>query len=110
MSRAIKIDVEKQDVYYIDRPIGLDAIYEAIGNNCSMMEVATYLGSNAIYVDEEIMYRESDIRGGWAFPDFAQVIMNNGIIVGTTLDGEDADCTVTVEEIKAKIKFYRVAI
>lgn len=110
MSRAIKIDLEKQDVYYIDRPIGLDAIYEAIGNGCSMMEVATYVGRDAIYVDEEILYRESDIRGGWAFPDFAQVIMNNGIIVGSTDDGEDADCTVTVDEIKSIIKFYRVAI
>jgi len=110
MSRAIKIDVEKQDVYYIERPEGLSAIYESIGNNCSMIEVVTYLGRDAIYVDEEILYRELDIRGGWAFPDFAQVILNNGLIVGSTDDGEDADCTVTVEEIKSIIKFYRVAI
>jgi hypothetical protein len=59
MLNAIKIDVERQEVYSIEVEKSLNGYYNAIGNDCSLIEVATYLPSkksrfgDVVYVDEE---------------------------------------------------------
>jgi len=40
MKKAIKIDVALQQVYEVEIADGLQAIYDAIGNGCSLMERA----------------------------------------------------------------------
>ena len=104
--RAIKIDVEQKDCYYIDLPKGIKNIYDAIGNGCNLIECATYVGTNAFYVDEEICFRPSDVKGGWALPDSPQVYTNNAVIVGTTMDGEDDHVQLDLNYLKAIITFY----
>jgi hypothetical protein len=104
--RAIKIDVEQKDCYYIDLPKGLQNIYDAIGNGCNLIECATYVGTNAFYVDEEICFRPSDVKGGWALPNSPQVYVNNSVIVGTTDEGEDDHVQLDLNYLKAIITFY----
>ena len=65
--RAIKIDIEKQEIYEFEFEGGLDAIYSAIGNNCTTFECPIDFASsknmaNSLYCDGEINFRLEDVK------------------------------------------------
>jgi hypothetical protein len=65
--KVVKIDVEKQSIYEIEIENTLQAKYDAIGNDCRLIEIGTYLGHNnplaehkdVMYVDEESLLKWS---------------------------------------------------
>lgn len=109
--KAIKIDAEKGQVYEVEVAKGLQPIYDAIGNNCSLIECPiAFENGDGIFVDEEITYRVDDIVGAWSMEgyDFGRPILNNGLICGSDQEGERVDCESDLEEIRSKVKFFKV--
>lgn len=110
MLNAIKIDVERQEVYSIEVEKSLNGYYNAIGNDCSLIEVATYLPSkksrfgDVVYVDEEGLMKKPM---GY-FTLFGRTYVNNAIILGSeeTDDGvESTHTSYSVEEIQGLVGF-----
>ena len=107
--KAIKIDVEKQTVSFIEIGTGIDAINEAIGNGCTMLtSVIDYPNGDYMYCDDEALLRTSDIKGGFMYPDWNYPIVSNAIILGTDEYGESVDCKSRLEEIKDDIEFISI--
>jgi len=109
--RAIKIDVESRSIYEIELKKGLQPIYDAIGNNCTMFEAPVrFLNGDALFCDEEIRFRPDDVKGGFCIIGYQndQHIINNGIIIGSDSEGESCDSDSTLEYLQERVKFYRV--
>lgn len=108
--KAVKIDVEKQEIYEFEFEGGLDAIYSAIGNNCTTFECPIDFASaknyaNSLYCDEEINYRLEDVKGAFKMEGWTYPIINNSIIVGTNKDREDCDHDINIESLKSEIEW-----
>jgi hypothetical protein len=106
--KAIKIDVEKQEVSIIEIEKGLQAIYDAIGNDCTCMTGVLGYNGDYMYADDESLLRPSTIKGGFIYPDWNYPVVSNAIILGTDEDGESTDCKSTLEEIKSDLRFIPV--
>ena len=117
MKKAIKIDVALQQVYEVEIADGLQAIYDAIGNGCSLMERAGCMPNknpkslgDDLYVDEEGFVRgEQYIVGGFQLnmPNCnPSVLANNGLILGANADGESIDHNCDIDQIRANIKWF----
>jgi hypothetical protein len=108
--RAIKIDVESRSIYEIELEKGLQPIYDAIGNNCTMFEAPIrFLNGDALFCDEEINFRPDDVKGGFSIEGhlFGQPILNNAIIIGSDEEGESCDSDSTIEYLSERVRFYR---
>jgi hypothetical protein len=104
--RAIKIDVVKQEVYYIDLKKDYRDIYEQIGNGCTTFCVPVSFDNNdSLFADDESLLRENDIVGGFYFMEWNTPIVGNAIIVGCDEEGESVDCLSELEEIKIQTRF-----
>lgn len=109
--RAIKIDVESKSVYEIEIQDGLQNIYDAIGNNCSLIEAPIRFNeSDALLCDEEITFRLDDMKGAFIIEDHLLIspIINNAIIMGCDEEGESADCIISLEYIQERTHFLSI--
>jgi len=116
MIKAIKIDVEKQDVYYVTlnkdkENTYLSDIWDNLLAPCFTVacdikvETAKSLKYDTLYVDDEGLIKE-DFIGAFTFEDYPyQELYGHGLIVGLDDNGESVDCASTIEEIKAKVNF-----
>jgi hypothetical protein len=68
------------------------------------VEIALTVGNNVIYVDEEGLYKG---YGMWfKYGEYPQPFTGNGIVIGYDPDtGDEVDVSLTVEQVKAKVKF-----
>ena len=133
--KAIKIDVERQEVYEIEIENTLQGKYDAIGNDCELIEVGGYFPRmtepfsrprDVMYVDEEIaaklgfeFARILDIGVfKYAVPPYsqnaevlnnlvAQQCIGNAIIVGTDQEGNTISHHQTIESVKQRILGFR---
>lgn len=129
--KAIKIDVEKQSIYEIEIDNTLQAKYDAIGNDCRLIEVGAYFKhtnilrdfKDVMYVDEESLLkndtREKAFKTGifkLAMPpsnigeeyvgDRRSVIytfVGNAIIVGTSNDGDTESHNVSLRDVHERV-------
>lgn len=109
--KAILINPKEETISVVEHKGGIDSIYKLVG--CRTFEaVYPFQNNDIIYVDEEGLLKDSNYSfnikcsEGISYP-----LMGNGLIVGSTEDGEDADCSSTVEELKNIITFKgKVAI
>jgi hypothetical protein len=107
--KAIKIDVEKQEVSIIEIEKGLRAIYDAIGNGCNCITAPiSYENDDTMYCDDEALLNPENIKGGFMYPNWSYPIVSNALIMGTDEDGESTDCQSTLEEIKKGIRFISI--
>lgn len=102
--KAIKIDVEKRDIYQIELEEGLQPIYDAIGNGCECFSVPLTMFGDGFFCDEEILFRPDDVKGAFNVDGFGQLI-NNCIIIGSDEEGNDKDCVLEVEDVKKIVRF-----
>lgn len=103
--KAIKIDVEKRDVYNIEMGKDYREIYKVIGNNCTMFAVpVTFENMDSLFCDDESLLR-NDIKGGFMMPGWVTPIIGNAVIIGTDDEGESVDCLSDLDEIKSKVVF-----
>jgi hypothetical protein len=108
MLKAIKIDSERQELSVVNVPNGLESIYKLIG--CSMIESATYIGNDCVYVDEEGIFNNRgmiafafEVKGGH------QPFLGNGLVVGTDAEGNTISPEITIEQLRPMISFRRIA-
>ena len=101
--KAILIDSVNRKIEEVEVEAGLEDIYKHIGNDCSMFEVATYLGTDCIYVDEEGLLK--DIVSVFEVNGAHQPFVGNGLVVGSTSEGDSTTPIITVDEIKKLVSF-----
>ena len=105
--KAIKIDVEKQDVYPIEIGGELSDYYKAIGNNCELFCVpVVFPNRDGLYMDDEIILRRGDIKGGFRLRSYpGQTFVNNAILVGADEEGDSKDCETSLLDMKLDVSF-----
>ena len=106
--RAIKINVENQTVTVIDIENTLDAIYEAIGNECTTFtSPISYANGDTMYCDDESLLRPETIQGAFMYPDWNYPIVSNAIIIGTDDMGNSVDAVSSPRDIEYGNRFIR---
>ena len=107
--KAIKIDVQKEDVYEMEIGCDYKELYPAIGNNCTMFTCPfEYPNGDGLFCDDEILLRQEDMVGAFKYPDWDVPIVNNAVILGVDDEGDSVDVKSTVEEIKKDLKFINI--
>jgi len=133
--KAIKIDVEKQLVYEIEIENNLQAKYDAIGNDCRLIEIGARFRHNnplrnfddVMYIDEEILLK-CDSRDAIEEIGIFKLLLSsryidknvdrldrvihtfvgNAIIVGTSNDGDTESANISINDVRNKLLgFYR---
>lgn len=105
--RAIKIDVQKRDVYEIEMKGGdFRELYGVIGNNCTCFcAPIRFDNDDTMFSDDEILLRPNDIVGGFIMPDWSYPIYNNAVIIGADDEGESVSAKSDINELKNQITF-----
>ena len=105
MKKCILIDVENETIEEVIIGEGIQPIYDVL--KCELFECVYIDDVNSIYVDEEGLLKLTmdtkffSIEGGY------QPYAGNGLIMGTDFNtGESIDTTLTLEEVKSKVKFH----
>lgn len=109
--KAIFINSQAQTISEVPMPKNLNEIYELL--DCQYIEAAIHLlNGDVIYTDDEAcLYEDEFIHGGFDCPGkyFGQMaefrLLGNGLLIGSTGEGEDAPPKTTVEEIAAVVKW-----
>ena len=101
MYKAIKIDSKKRTFEEVEIGNGLEDIYKQV--ECSMIEVATYLGTDVIYVDEEGLFGKIEYL--FEVNGAHQPFVGNGLVVGTTSSGGSKSPSITIDELKKLVTF-----
>jgi hypothetical protein len=102
--KVIKIDSANKTITQIELGVGLQPIYDAIGNECSCFSCPVELDNrDTIYADDEGLFHP--FEGGIMMPDWDYPIVGNCLIIGTDEEGDSIDCKTTVEEITPLIQW-----
>ena len=108
MKKGILIDVKNKtitEVEVIENEQGsqLESIYKHL--ECSIFQIVNIDHKNDIYVDEEGLMNMNDETGFFQV-DNKEPIVGNGLIMGYDDEtGDSVDTTLSVEEVKSRIKF-----
>jgi|LakMenEpi03Aug12_release.lakeMendotaPanAssembly.Ray.scaffolds.fasta_scaffold127998_5 hypothetical protein len=101
--KSISINSENREVKEVTLVDTLNDSYAQIGNDCSMVQTGEYINrTDAIMVDEEGYFKEG-LCGFFYGENF---YYGNAVVWGMNPeDGDDADCSVKVEDILSKIQW-----
>ena len=104
--KALLINPEKQTIEEIQIEDGLKPMYDAIGNDCEMVEAPIQFEHDILYCDKEGRLKANNYGfypNSWDYP-----ILGNALIMGVDEDGESTDVKSTIGEIKKWIQdwFY----
>jgi hypothetical protein len=105
--KAILIDVNQENVRQveIDDKNVLNEWYKHI--RCSMVEVAHYFNNHdSIMVDEEGLFLMDESSKFFTVTGGHQPFIGNGLVVGVDRNGKSVDPCITVDEVRAHIKFH----
>lgn len=108
MKKGILIDVKNKtitEVEVIENAQGsqLESIYKHL--ECSIFQIVNIDHKNDIYVDEEGLMNMNDETGFFQV-DNKEPIAGNGLIMGYDDEtGDSVDTTLSVDEVKSRIKF-----
>ncbi|OLY95677.1 hypothetical protein SAMN05444008_12065 [Cnuella takakiae] len=98
--KAIKIDAWRRQVYFIDLPLSLDGIYEAIG--CRLFDVV-HLPDMDLLVDDE------GIEGAVGFHISGVPVKGNGLVVGFDQQGEThTDTPHSLSYVMSRVHFFKL--
>lgn len=103
--KAIKIDVVKKQVYYIDMDEGIESLHKEL--ECETFTVPYILeNDDALYVDDEgLLVTPDALKGAFAIKGSNQPYFGHGILEGTNDNGESIDVKSSLEEIQEKVVF-----
>ncbi len=103
MYKAIKIDVDNQTISQVEIN-GLEDLQKIVEGR---IEAVQYLENGDVcFWNEEGLFCFGDQPKGWFHIQGAyQPTKGNGVIVGTTEEGESVEPKITVEEVKSITEF-----
>lgn len=99
-SKGILINAETQEISEIEINIWSE-IAPAIG--CDLFDVIYIDDKNVIYVDDEGL-----LKGPENFillEGYPQPLAGSGLILGTNEEGDSCDTSLTIDEVKGKVRF-----
>lgn len=103
MIKCIKIDVNNKVVSEVEIQDNIQHIYNQL--ECDMFEVVRVDRVNDIYVDEEGLLKLNEDTKFFVYGEYPQPIVGHGLIMGHDDKGNSISTTLTVEEVKEKVKF-----
>lgn len=106
MIKCIKIDVNNKVVYEVEINDNIQDIYNQL--ECDMFEVVRIDGVNDIYVDEEGLLKLNEDTKFFMYGEYPQPIVGHGLIMGHDSKGNSISTTLTIEEVKEKVKFLNL--
>lgn len=112
MKKSILIDVKNQTITEVsvtkdEDGSQLQSIYEHVG--CNMVEIVPFGDDNDVYVDEEGLLNLDSNSMFFLLEGYPQPICGNGLIMGFNPEtGESINTTLSVEEVKGKVKFMNI--
>jgi hypothetical protein len=99
--KSILINAETREVKEVTLTDVLKDSYALIGNNCSMVETGEYITrTDSLMIDEEGFFKQG--LCGFFFGE--NFYYGNAVVWGMNPNnGDNADCSVSVEDITSKI-------
>jgi hypothetical protein len=106
MYKAIKIDVDNQTISQVEIN-GLEDLQKIVEGRIEVVPFEEPLGNGDVcYGNEEGLFCFGDQPKGWFHIQGAyQPTKGNGVIVGSTEEGESVEPKITVEEVKSITEF-----
>jgi len=101
--KAFKIDVENKKIEKIEIEPTLSCIYFHIG--CRSVDVLRpyEFNTDIVYIDDEGLFNNEP--GAFSIRGMYGIFQGNGLVVGTTSDGEDSNITIAIEKLQELVKF-----
>ena len=103
--KAILIDSVNRSITEIDIENSLESIYIAGGYDC--VDIVYLENNDAVYVDDEGLLNKP--QHFFILAGYKQPIAGNGVILGTTDDGDNQDIQSSLDEIKNSVRFVSLA-
>jgi hypothetical protein len=103
MIKCIRIDVTNEVVHEVEINDNIQDIYKQLG--CDLFEVVRIDETNDIYVDEEGLLKLTDESKFFEYDGYPQPLSGNGLIFGHDENGNSISTTLTIEEVREKVKF-----
>lgn len=108
MKNCILIDVQNETIENVLIGEDIQPIYDVL--KCEMFECVHVDDINTIYVDEEGLLRLTPNTKFFSYEGGHQPFSGNGLIMGTNQNtGESIDTTLTLEEVRSKVKFHTMS-
>jgi hypothetical protein len=112
MVKGYLIDVKKETVEEVliektEKGSTLQGLYNSIG--CTNVECVSIDSENDLWVDGEGLFDLTDESKFIQLEGFPQPLCGNGVVLGLNEDnGESVDSTLTLEQVKSKVKFLTI--
>lgn len=74
---------------------------------CELFDIVRLDNGNGVYVDDEGLMK--DPQHFFVLKGYPNPLAGNGLVLGTNPEGESVSTTLTVEKVKAMVKFYNVS-
>ncbi len=101
--RAIKIDVEKKEVYEININGSLDSMKEAIG--CKYVtHIALVHREEFMWLDDEGLLNDDPI-GAFELQGYPQLLSGNALVLGIDPGGNNTDSKFALDRIKQVVSW-----
>lgn len=101
--KAIFIDTLNHSITEVDIPKeGLKEVYDLIGEDCTLVEIAARVKNDVVFVDEEGLFNSK--KGCFTFSG-SQPFHGSAVICGGTPAGRRADVKLTVEDVRKRVQF-----
>ena len=105
MKKAILINVKEETIEEVIIGEGIEPIYEAIEVDC--FDVVGFDEKNDVYVDDNGLLNLTPSSKFFSIEGYHQPLAGNGLIMGIDHEtGESIDTTLSVDEIKSRVKFH----
>ena len=90
---------------FIDTIKGLDDYYSQL--ECQTFDIAHIGNGHDVYIDDEGLLSIQHDTKFFSIEGYHQPLAGNGIVMGFEAEtGNTIDCTLTLDEIKARVKFH----
>jgi hypothetical protein len=90
---------------FIDTLKGLEDYYTQL--ECQTFDIAHIGNGHDVYIDDEGLLNIQHDTKFFSIEGYYQPLVGNGIVMGFNAeDGETINCTLTIDEVKARVKFH----
>ena len=92
----------------IDTTKGLEDYYKHL--ECGTFDIAHIGDGHDVYIDDEGLLNIDHDTRFFSIEGYYQPLAGNGIVMGFDNEtGDSIDCTLTIDEVKARVKFHTLA-